>query len=351
MLDFPNNPANGEVWVSSPGGRVWKFDGEAWRIVGAGGASIITSPTPPENAPVDALWWDSSIGALFVHFDDGDSLQWVEIPPGLPGPRGEPGPPGEIGGSFPDAPEDGEAYGRQDADWIEVVRQGGPLLLRNGPLGDPRVDWTYGGVSGGWRWRMPVSGNFILSDLTQAAVFLVDTARRVGIGRWGASSTYIATNADVTIGCADTGYGLCLRSLAGAGTTLAINFQNAAGTSVGNITSTMSNTAFNTSSDVRLKHDAHPFEDGREIIDQLPIHQFRWADDSEGIGVMAQEVADIFPQAVTPGRGDPDDDDFMPWGVDYSKFVPLLIQAVQDAFEQIDNLKKEIAALKKARAK
>jgi hypothetical protein len=44
-----------------------------------GGASVTISATPPSEPEIGDLWFDSSIGALFIYFDDGDSIQWVEV--------------------------------------------------------------------------------------------------------------------------------------------------------------------------------------------------------------------------------------------------------------------------------
>ena len=38
----------------------------------------------------------------------------------------------------------------------------------------------------------------------------------------------------------------------------------------------------------------------------------------------------------------PGDADFRPWGTDYSKYVPLLIQALQDAHKRIDDLEEKL---------
>ena len=38
----------------------------------------------------------------------------------VPGPEGPQGPQGEPGADFPDAPSDGETYGRQDGEWVVV---------------------------------------------------------------------------------------------------------------------------------------------------------------------------------------------------------------------------------------
>jgi len=40
---------------------------------------IFVGDTPPVGAPQDVLWWESDTGFLFIHFNDGSSLQWVQI--------------------------------------------------------------------------------------------------------------------------------------------------------------------------------------------------------------------------------------------------------------------------------
>lgn len=41
--------------------------------------AIATSDTAPSSPTDGNLWWNSNSGKLFVYYDDGSSLQWVEI--------------------------------------------------------------------------------------------------------------------------------------------------------------------------------------------------------------------------------------------------------------------------------
>jgi hypothetical protein len=43
----------------------------------ADAASVEVSTTPPSSPESGDLWWDSTEGALYVYYDDGDSAQWV----------------------------------------------------------------------------------------------------------------------------------------------------------------------------------------------------------------------------------------------------------------------------------
>jgi hypothetical protein len=44
-----------------------------------GEARTVTAPTPPPNMPSGALWWDNDNGVLYINYDDGNSVQWVQV--------------------------------------------------------------------------------------------------------------------------------------------------------------------------------------------------------------------------------------------------------------------------------
>lgn len=153
------------------------------------------------------------------------------------------------------------------------------------------------------------------------------------------------TTTNVTVRCSSGIAGFNARATDTSST--AFTFDNSSNVNVGNILIGATSTTYNTSSDGRLKDAIVPFSRGRELIDRLPVHEFTWKSTRDpGIGLVAQEVNEVYPQAVTPGtdtmRGE---QEFAPWSVDYSKYVPLLIEALQDAHRRIDaleaNLKEE----------
>jgi hypothetical protein len=126
-------------------------------------------------------------------------------------------------------------------------------------------------------------------------------------------------------------------------------FANSAGTTVGSINFSDTATTYATTSDLRLKTDIEPFVDGREIINKLEIKQFTWSETgTQDIGVIAQQAQEVFPQAVVEGEGEVGDLNFTPWGVDYSKYVPVLIEALQDAHKRIDELERRVLQLEQA---
>jgi hypothetical protein len=103
---------------------------------------------------------------------------------------------------------------------------------------------------------------------------------------------------------------------------------------VGSISTSGSATAFNTSSDYRLKEDLQDFT-GLDMISKIPVYDFKWkSDKSRSYGVMAHELEEVLPQAVT---GEKDAEQMQ--SVDYSKIVPLLIKSIQELKKEIEILK------------
>jgi len=101
-------------------------------------------------------------------------------------------------------------------------------------------------------------------------------------------------------------------------------------------------TAYNTSSDYRLKEDLKDFN-GLDKVSKIPVYDFKWKpDDMRGYGVMAHELQEIIPQAVV---GKKDGEQMQ--GVDYSKLVPILLKSIQEQQTIIEDLKKRIETLEK----
>lgn len=98
------------------------------------------------------------------------------------------------------------------------------------------------------------------------------------------------------------------------------------GTNVGTITTTGSATAYNTTSDERLKYGIVDAPDAADLIDAIQVRSFKWInDDSEQrYGMIAQELVNVAPEAVHV----PEDADEM-MAVDYSKLVPMLVKEIQ----------------------
>jgi len=120
-------------------------------------------------------------------------------------------------------------------------------------------------------------------------------------------------------------------------------FLGSSGSQLGYIAGNGTGITYATASDLRLKDNAQPFDAG-PLIDALnPVHH-NWKEhpDVWDYGLMAQEVNEVLPRAVEPPRKSPDGESESPWMLDYSKFVPLLLQEVKD-------LRARVAALEAAR--
>jgi hypothetical protein len=112
------------------------------------------------------------------------------------------------------------------------------------------------------------------------------------------------------------------------------------GSGVGSVSVTATATAFNTSSDYRLKENASPMVGALEVLSQTKPCLFTWkADGSAGSGFIAHELQSVVPEAVT-GEKDAADADGNPryQGVDASKLVPYLVSAVKELKARVETL-------------
>jgi hypothetical protein len=123
-------------------------------------------------------------------------------------------------------------------------------------------------------------------------------------------------------------------------------------THVGNITTNGSNsTAYNTSSDYRLKENVEYDWDATTRLKLLKPARFNFINDPDEMvdGFMAHEAQEVVPRAVT-GTKDEVDDDGNPviQGIDQAKLVPILVKSLQEAVDKIDTLEDRIEILESA---
>lgn len=133
MLDFPISPVNGQTYIG-PNGIQYTYssaDG-AWTALspggGGSGVAVIVSPTPPSiGLPEGSLYWNTELGILFVLYDDGNTVQWVQSVPSA--------------GGLPEynIVTTGIAYTAQPSDYVVVENAGLTITLPLNPTPGNRV--------------------------------------------------------------------------------------------------------------------------------------------------------------------------------------------------------------------
>jgi len=198
----------------------------------------------------------------------------------------------------------------------------------------------------------------------------IDSSGYVGINRTDAAAPLSIYRSDTNRIIETTSY-----------STVAQNhfvFENNSGSAVGTINVSTTATAYNTSSDYRLKEDWQPMSGSIDRLKNLNPVNFAWkADGSRVDGFLAHEAAEVVPEAVTGEKdaveaiGNVTDAEGtvvqenvlepaelaegQTWtktedrpvyqGIDQAKLVPLLTAALQEAVSKIEALETRIAAL------
>jgi hypothetical protein len=113
------------------------------------------------------------------------------------------------------------------------------------------------------------------------------------------------------------------------------------GGNVGNVSVTSTATAYNTSSDYRLKNTIAPMTGALAKVALLKPCTYKWnANGSDGEGFIAHELAEVCPNAVT-GEKDAVDADgkIKPQSIDVSFLVATLTAAIQELKAEFDAYK------------
>ena len=218
------------------------------------------------------------------------------------------------------------------------------------------------GTNGTERMRIDSSGNVQIGTTANLAGAKYTVYQDNASTSWAAF--FRAQNAQGCVGITNT---------SGTAGYTAIGFYNngTSFTQVGSIGVSGSTTAYNTSSDYRLKNNVTPMSGSIDRLKQLKPSTWKWTQDgSHGEGFIAHEAQTVVPEAVsgtkdamrteeyevTPAVIDDDDNvvteavmgtrevpDYQ--GIDQSKLVPLLTAALQEAITKIEDLETRIATL------
>jgi hypothetical protein len=187
------------------------------------------------------------------------------------------------------------------------------------------------------------------SNVARALAFETGTSERMRIDSSGLLlvGTTSAFNAAYTMSLKVSGSTGGLIIQPGADNYTAIQFNNAAGSGVGSISVTSSATAYNTSSDYRLKEDIAPMTGALATVAQLKPVTYKWkSNGSDGQGFIAHELQAVVPDCVS-GEKDATykDGSIKPQGVDTSFLVATLTAAIQEQQALIESLTTRLTAL------
>ena len=174
--------------------------------------------------------------------------------------------------------------------------------------------------------RFDTSGNLLVGGTSGGRIASWDTA--------GTTSLYLRSSAVAThmMEIINT------NSNGGAAITFQY-FQTVYG-AAGTIVCTTTNTAYNTSSDYRMKENVQPMTGGLSTIAALKPVIFDWIPSkTAGEGFIAHELQAVIPAAVS-GEKDAlyEDGSINAQGVDFGKIVPHLVVAIQELTARLEAL-------------
>ena len=190
---------------------------------------------------------------------------------------------------------------------------------------------NYEQISGVHKWYTAASGTkdatisfgAAIMTLDASGNLLVGTTSAITTGSKGFQASMDGTGGFIRLGTSVSTIYICA------------GFYNSNG-NVGSISMNGSATAFNTSSDIRLKTNITEAVSSLASILALPIRQFDWKSDGlhNDYGVVAQEAYDYAPEMVSQGDL---------WSVDYGRITPRLIKAFQELAAEVAELKAKVA--------
>ena len=202
---------------------------------------------------------------------------------------------------------------------------------------------VFGDVSDASRGRINYdsSDNIIFENNNLSERMRIDSSGNLLVGTTSGSGHKIrcvATGSDrnLLMQCANGGANAITLNTSGTADYTAFLFTTDGGnTQSGSIVVGASATAYNTSSDQRLKDNIVDAPSASDDIDAIQVRSFDWKTDGshQKYGMVAQELQSVAPEAVSEGATE---EDMM--GVDYSKLVPMLVKEIQSLRARVAQL-------------
>jgi len=376
-MNFPNTPSEGATYTS-PNGAQYTFTGGVWMQVAA--AQVVMDHI--QSTPQD-MWAGFQTGGEFVVNSKVDGSGDDVFTVGDNGAVNVQAPTG-VGGVFRVTGGTGSASTTVQVNKPESGDYAGIMGLTNGllrwlvQLGDSTAESGSNAGSSFFISRYNDSGGVLSTpfQITRSSGSIAQAPTRVSDNGLGAAHIWHSFASVLLVDyagpAANNGIHLSNRNTSPT-TTNQILFGWVSG-NAGTITSTSAgNTSYGTSSDVRTKSNVREATQGRALVDALKVIEYdpepvlrggelHVPKTVEGVepgddiymGISAQQAYSVYPLAVIPPNEAmptynadlrPGDDGFMPWMIDYSKFVPMLLANVQENNKIIDELKARLAAL------
>ena len=200
--------------------------------------------------------------------------------------------------------------------------------------------------AGGYLAFNNTTGATILTANAQPLYFGTNNIERMRLDALGNLSVGTTTSlAKVTITSPNTSDILAVQTTATTGSPTGLVYKNGSGTIAGYVSiNAASNTVtYTNSSDERLKTNPRDFS-GLDLVSQMKPKKYERICQlgTDEIGLYAQELSGILPEAVSIGD---EDVNKKPWGIDYGRITPVLIKAIQELSAKNDALEARLAAL------
>ena len=243
-----------------------------------------------------------------------------------------------------------------DANYAMEIRRdsGSAGLMLHTAGGGGRIGYLTNNRSGTFDIGSATNSGGLLSFSTSAvgSDTLTERARIDSSGNLLVGTTSGIATARMALAASASTNGFCVR----AGDTANLNFigRNSADSNTflvfGNGNVQNSNNSYGSISDAKLKENVTDATPKLEKLQQVRVVNFNMkGDEQKQIGVIAQELEQVFPGMVeeSPDR-DKDGNDLgtTTKSVKYSVFVPMLIKAIQEQQAMIAQLQADIASLK-----